>query len=138
MTTGLAERLYRASDLPSADPTELPTTTATHVINCLDERLLTSNSGISAAAFGGVALVAVLFFGEGIPRVQNDVLKKIPVVNEYWLSKKPVPASDSVSFSLLLQQLLVVLQPFFLCLDFLGIPSWRREWRKEWREGILS
>ncbi|CCX29986.1 cytochrome b-c1 complex subunit 10 [Pyronema domesticum] len=54
-----------------------------------------AHHGISAAAFGGVALVAVLFFGEGIPRVQNDVLKKIPVVNEYWLSKKPVPASDS-------------------------------------------
>jgi hypothetical protein len=32
-------------------------------------------SGIAAAAFGGVALVAVLFLGEGVPRVQNDVLK---------------------------------------------------------------
>jgi hypothetical protein len=32
-------------------------------------------SGIAAVAFGGVALVGVLFLGEGIPRVQNDVLK---------------------------------------------------------------
>ncbi|KAI5813894.1 ubiquinol-cytochrome-c reductase complex subunit-domain-containing protein [Pyronema omphalodes] len=54
-----------------------------------------THHAVSAAAFGGVALVAVLYLGEGIPRVQNDVLKKIPVINEYWLSKKPVPASDS-------------------------------------------
>jgi hypothetical protein len=75
-------------------------------------------SGIAAVAFGGVALVGVLFLGEGIPRVQNDVLKvdlssgaevgitinsifqNLPVVGAYWRNKKPIPASDNVCHSL--------------------------------------
>ncbi|KAA8903148.1 cytochrome b-c1 complex subunit 10 [Sphaerosporella brunnea] len=51
--------------------------------------------GIAAGAFGGVALIGVLFLGEGIPRVQNDVLKNIPVIGAYWRNKKPIPASDN-------------------------------------------
>ncbi|KAF8243321.1 hypothetical protein K440DRAFT_613742 [Wilcoxina mikolae CBS 423.85] len=51
--------------------------------------------GVASAGFGGVALIAVLYFAEGIPRVQNDVLKKIPLVGNYYASKKPIPASDS-------------------------------------------
>lgn len=32
------------------------------------------NSGISAIAFGGVALGTLVYLGEGIPRVQHDIL----------------------------------------------------------------
>ncbi|KAI5845382.1 cytochrome b-c1 complex subunit 10 [Tricharina praecox] len=52
-------------------------------------------TGMTAAVFGGAALVAVIFLGEGIPRMQDDVLKRIPLVNQYYLSKKPTPASDN-------------------------------------------
>ncbi|KAL2267389.1 hypothetical protein VTJ83DRAFT_4666 [Remersonia thermophila] len=37
-------------------------------------------TGVKAGFFGGVALFAVLFFGSGIPRIQRDILQKIPVI----------------------------------------------------------
>lgn len=75
-------------------------------------------SGITATAFGGVALGAVIFFAEGIPRVQEDILKasdpsrfarghvfltplqKIPLLGNYWVGKRDIPASDNVSITL--------------------------------------
>ncbi|KAI5777819.1 ubiquinol-cytochrome-c reductase complex subunit-domain-containing protein [Geopyxis carbonaria] len=49
---------------------------------------------VGTAAFGGVAVGALLFFGSGIPRVQNDVLKKLPVIGGYWEGRE-LPASDN-------------------------------------------
>lgn len=51
------------------------------------------NSGFKAGAFGGVALFAVIFYASGIPRVQEDILKKIPGLRSYY--EKDVPASDN-------------------------------------------
>lgn len=36
--------------------------------------LILVNSGFYTAQFGGAAVIAVLFFASGIPRVQKDVL----------------------------------------------------------------
>lgn len=57
--------------------------------------LLTFNScsGIKSAAFGGVALFAVIFYASGIPRVQRDVLMKFPGLAKYY--DKKIPASDN-------------------------------------------
>ncbi|KAK8079690.1 hypothetical protein PG997_007508 [Apiospora hydei] len=49
--------------------------------------------GMKAGAFGGVALFAVIFYASGIPRVQNDVLMKIPGLRSYYV--KDIPASDN-------------------------------------------
>jgi len=53
------------------------------------------HSGFKAGAFGGVALFAVIFYASGIPRVQNDILMKIPGLSKYYV--KDIPASDNVS-----------------------------------------
>lgn len=52
-------------------------------------------SGFKAGAFGGVALFAVIFYASGIPRVQNDILMKIPFLEKYYV--KEIPPSDNVS-----------------------------------------
>ncbi|KAI0186072.1 ubiquinol-cytochrome-c reductase complex subunit-domain-containing protein [Xylaria flabelliformis] len=49
--------------------------------------------GMTSGAFGGVALFAVIFFASGIPRVQRDILQKIPFIGNYYI--KEVPASDN-------------------------------------------
>ncbi|KAI5862023.1 ubiquinol-cytochrome-c reductase complex subunit-domain-containing protein [Durotheca rogersii] len=52
--------------------------------------------GFKSGAFGGVALVGVLFYASGIPRVKRDILEKIPLIGGYFAPKE-IPASDSVS-----------------------------------------
>ncbi|KAI1433156.1 ubiquinol-cytochrome-c reductase complex subunit-domain-containing protein [Xylaria sp. CBS 124048] len=52
-----------------------------------------SGLGFKAGAFGGVALVTVLFFASGIPRVQKDILQKIPVIGDNFIHE--IPASDN-------------------------------------------
>ncbi|KAH6659091.1 ubiquinol-cytochrome-c reductase complex subunit-domain-containing protein [Truncatella angustata] len=49
--------------------------------------------GFKAGAFGGVALFAVIFYASGIPRVQDDILKKIPGLSAFY--DRSVPASDN-------------------------------------------
>ncbi|ETS83107.1 hypothetical protein PFICI_04983 [Pestalotiopsis fici W106-1] len=49
--------------------------------------------GFRAGAFGGVALFAVIFYASGIPRVQDDILKKIPGLRSYY--ERDIPASDN-------------------------------------------
>ncbi|CAK7229937.1 hypothetical protein SEUCBS140593_007414 [Sporothrix eucalyptigena] len=41
--------------------------------------------GLTWAPFGAAAGVAVLFYASGIPRVQRDVLQKIPVIGPYFV-----------------------------------------------------
>ncbi|KAI0903337.1 ubiquinol-cytochrome-c reductase complex subunit-domain-containing protein [Ustulina deusta] len=48
---------------------------------------------VKSGAFGGVALFAVIFFASGIPKVQNDILKKIPFIGDHYI--KEIPASDN-------------------------------------------
>ncbi|RPA87506.1 hypothetical protein BJ508DRAFT_320518 [Ascobolus immersus RN42] len=50
---------------------------------------------LSAAGFGGVALVGALFFLNAVPRVRRDVLERLPVVGNYWIGKGELPASDN-------------------------------------------
>ncbi|KAI0892696.1 ubiquinol-cytochrome-c reductase complex subunit-domain-containing protein [Annulohypoxylon nitens] len=50
-------------------------------------------NGFKSGAFGGVALFAVIFYASGIPRVQRDILQKIPLVGSYFI--KEIPASDN-------------------------------------------
>ncbi|KAI0444103.1 ubiquinol-cytochrome-c reductase complex subunit-domain-containing protein [Xylaria telfairii] len=49
--------------------------------------------GIKLGAFGGVGLFAVIFFASGIPRVQKDILQKIPFIGNHYI--KEIPASDN-------------------------------------------
>ena len=49
--------------------------------------------GFKAGGFGAVALGAVLFYASGIPRVQNDILKKVPGMAHAY--DKTIPASDN-------------------------------------------
>ncbi|KAI5783888.1 ubiquinol-cytochrome-c reductase complex subunit-domain-containing protein [Peziza echinospora] len=44
--------------------------------------------------FGAVAGFTALFFLEGIPRVQQDVFQKIPILGDYWTNRQ-LPASDN-------------------------------------------
>ncbi|KAI0521411.1 ubiquinol-cytochrome-c reductase complex subunit-domain-containing protein [Xylaria bambusicola] len=48
---------------------------------------------VKSGAFGGVALFAVIFFASGIPRVQQDILQKIPFIGDHYI--KEIPASDN-------------------------------------------
>ncbi|KAF3916016.1 hypothetical protein ABW20_dc0101098 [Dactylellina cionopaga] len=50
--------------------------------------------GVTTGAFGGVALLAAVFFAEGVPRVRKDILQKIPVFGSYWI--REIPPSDNV------------------------------------------
>lgn len=52
------------------------------------------HSGIKSGAFGGVALLAVIFYASGIPRLQRDVLQKIPFIRGHFIQE--IPASDNV------------------------------------------
>ncbi|KAI1166597.1 ubiquinol-cytochrome-c reductase complex subunit-domain-containing protein [Nemania serpens] len=49
--------------------------------------------GIKSGAFGGVALLAVIFYASGIPRLQRDVLQKIPFIRGHFIQE--IPASDN-------------------------------------------
>ncbi|KAK3352263.1 ubiquinol-cytochrome-c reductase complex subunit-domain-containing protein [Lasiosphaeria hispida] len=49
--------------------------------------------GVKAGAFGGVALFAVIFLTSGIPKIQDDILKKVPFLKNSY--DRSVPASDS-------------------------------------------
>lgn len=49
---------------------------------------------MKTGAFGGVALFAVIFYASGIPKLQHDILQKIPFIGNYYI--KEIPASDNV------------------------------------------
>ncbi|RYP80261.1 hypothetical protein DL769_002563 [Monosporascus sp. CRB-8-3] len=49
--------------------------------------------GMNTAAFGGVALFGVLYYASGIPRVQRDILQKLPVIGNNFVHE--IPASDN-------------------------------------------
>ncbi|KAK6422166.1 hypothetical protein LTR95_016710 [Oleoguttula sp. CCFEE 5521] len=44
-------------------------------------------------AFGASAGIFALFFFDGIPRVQKDILQKIPVIGDFFVHE--VPAEDN-------------------------------------------
>ncbi|KAF8464043.1 ubiquinol-cytochrome-c reductase complex subunit-domain-containing protein [Kalaharituber pfeilii] len=44
--------------------------------------------------FGAVAGFAAIYLMEGVPRVQHDILAKIPILGSYWTGRE-IPASDN-------------------------------------------
>lgn len=42
------------------------------------------NSAMTAAGFGGVAGIFALFFFAEIPRVREDVMKKVPFLSSFF------------------------------------------------------
>ena len=42
-----------------------------------------------AGAFGVSAGIFVLFFFDGVPRVQKDILSKLPVIGDYFIHEVP-------------------------------------------------
>ncbi|ROV95279.1 hypothetical protein VPNG_08949 [Cytospora leucostoma] len=55
-----------------------------HVAGITPKTLL--NVGIKSAGLGGVALFAVIFYASGIPKVQHDVLQKVPFIGSYFVN----------------------------------------------------
>ncbi|KAH9908385.1 ubiquinol-cytochrome-c reductase complex subunit-domain-containing protein [Xylariomycetidae sp. FL2044] len=49
--------------------------------------------GVNLGAFGGVALFAVIYYASGIPRVQSDILQKIPFIGRYFV-KEVIPSDN--------------------------------------------
>jgi len=49
--------------------------------------------GMKLGAFGGVALFGVIFYASGIPRVERDILQKLPFIGHRFVHE--VPASDN-------------------------------------------
>ncbi|KAI1119563.1 ubiquinol-cytochrome-c reductase complex subunit-domain-containing protein [Nemania sp. NC0429] len=49
--------------------------------------------GMKSGALGAVALFAVIFYASGIPRIQRDILQKIPFIRGHFI--KEIPASDN-------------------------------------------
>ena len=44
----------------------------------------------SIIRWGGAALIGALLFTEGVPRVQRDVLSRIPLVGKHWAREEVV------------------------------------------------
>jgi len=54
----------------------------------------TDGRGQSLSLWGGAALVGLLLFGNKIPVVKDDILKKIPLVRGYFIEQDNIPDSD--------------------------------------------
>jgi hypothetical protein len=50
--------------------------------------------GQSLTVWGGAAVVALLLFGNKIPVVKDDILKKIPFMRGYFIEQDNIPDSD--------------------------------------------
>lgn len=57
------------------------------------EKLINIRSGYLAAGMGGAAGIFALFFFDGVPRVQQDILQKVPFIGDFY--KHEVPPEDN-------------------------------------------
>ncbi|KID97897.1 Alpha-1,2 glucosyltransferase alg-10, partial [Metarhizium majus ARSEF 297] len=55
-------------------------------------------TGVRSASFGGAAVVGLLLYVSGIPRVQRDVLQKIPIVGRYFVQPEVHPQDNDEIF----------------------------------------
>ncbi|KAL2129632.1 hypothetical protein VTI74DRAFT_7513 [Chaetomium olivicolor] len=62
-----------------------------HIAGITQKTLI--NTGVKAGMFGGVALFAVIFYASGIPRIQKDILQKVPFIGKRFIHE--IPASDN-------------------------------------------
>ncbi|OAQ68796.2 ubiquinol-cytochrome-c reductase complex subunit (QCR10) domain-containing protein [Pochonia chlamydosporia 170] len=51
-------------------------------------------ASVRSASFGGAAVVGALLYVSGIPRVQQDVLQKIPFVGRYFVQPEVHPQDN--------------------------------------------
>ncbi|KAL2171507.1 hypothetical protein VTG60DRAFT_2675 [Thermothelomyces hinnuleus] len=42
-------------------------------------------TGLKSGLYGGVALFTVIFFASGIPRIQQDILQKVPIIGKRFV-----------------------------------------------------
>ncbi|KAI9903843.1 hypothetical protein N3K66_000372 [Trichothecium roseum] len=42
---------------------------------------------VRSASYGGAAGIALLFYASGIPRVQTDILQKVPFIGNYFIKE---------------------------------------------------
>ncbi|KAH8912305.1 hypothetical protein BR93DRAFT_922274 [Coniochaeta sp. PMI_546] len=49
--------------------------------------------GLKTSYFGAVGLFAVVYYASGIPRVQKDILQKLPFIGNHFVHE--IPASDN-------------------------------------------
>lgn len=42
-----------------------------------------------AGAFGVTAGIFALFFFDGVPRVKEDILQKVPIIGEFFVNEVP-------------------------------------------------
>ncbi|CAI0648239.1 unnamed protein product [Colletotrichum noveboracense] len=61
----------------------------------LESQVLTFySSGVRAGGFGAAAGIAALFYTSGIPRIQKDILQKIPILGNQFV-KEVHPADNT-------------------------------------------
>ncbi|KAJ0118890.1 hypothetical protein J7T55_013146 [Diaporthe amygdali] len=65
-----------------------------HVAGVTGKQFITF--GTKAAGLGGVALFAVIFYASGIPRVQRDILQRVPFLGSYFINEIPPEDNDEV------------------------------------------
>ncbi|KAG5928415.1 hypothetical protein E4U42_000711 [Claviceps africana] len=51
-------------------------------------------AALRSAPFGGAAVVGLLFYVSGIPRVKEDILQNIPVVGRYFVKQEIHPQDN--------------------------------------------
>ncbi|KAJ9138265.1 hypothetical protein NKR19_g7915 [Coniochaeta hoffmannii] len=49
--------------------------------------------GLKTSYFGAVGLFAVIYYASGVPRVQKDILQKLPFIGDRFVHT--IPASDN-------------------------------------------
>ena len=51
--------------------------------------LKVDHSAVMAGAFGVTAGIFALFFFDGVPRVKEDILQKVPIIGEFFVNEVP-------------------------------------------------
>ncbi|GAB0133456.1 hypothetical protein EsDP_00001863 [Epichloe bromicola] len=51
-------------------------------------------STLRTASYGGAAVVGLLFYVSGIPRIQEDILQKIPFAGRYFVKEEVNPQDN--------------------------------------------
>ncbi|KAK4243928.1 ubiquinol-cytochrome-c reductase complex subunit-domain-containing protein [Corynascus novoguineensis] len=52
-------------------------------------------TAVKSGLYGGVGLFAVIYFASGVPRIQQDILQKVPVIGKYFV--REIHPADNVS-----------------------------------------
>ncbi|KAK4125853.1 hypothetical protein N657DRAFT_632048 [Parathielavia appendiculata] len=83
---------WRGTGISSMALTEFRYYFQTHVGTITPKTVM--RTSVKAGLFGGVALFTVIFYASGIPRIQQDILQRIPIIGQRFIKEK-IPASDN-------------------------------------------